>query len=101
MLQSTEGLFEAAHGVGPTSNFVHTDGGGGGACTVAVAAKITEVPGDERIARSTRAAKPPGSNEEDLVAAARNGDGEAFGELIHRHRGACLKRAMLMIRNSS
>jgi RNA polymerase sigma-70 factor (ECF subfamily) len=37
--------------------------------------------------------------ESDLVAAAKNGDSEAFGELIQRHRKACLKRAMMMIRN--
>jgi len=39
--------------------------------------------------------------EEDLVAAARKGDVRAFGELIERHRGVCLKRAMLMMRNRS
>jgi len=39
--------------------------------------------------------------EEALVAAARKGDTAAFGELIQRHRNACLKRAMLMIRNRS
>src|SRR6266436_6230951 len=49
---------------------------------------------------------PTGENpgvpsEEDLVASARNGDVKAFGELIQRHRNACLKRAMLMIRNRS
>src|SRR5215467_13140347 len=39
--------------------------------------------------------------EEELVAAARNGDDEAFGELTQRYRNSCLKRAMLMIRNRS
>src|SRR5215475_14265220 len=39
--------------------------------------------------------------EEELVAAARNGDTAAFGELVERHRNSCLKRAMLMIRNRS
>src|SRR5215467_710897 len=39
--------------------------------------------------------------EEQLVAAARNGDDEAFGELTQRYRNSCLKRAMLMIRNRS
>ena len=39
--------------------------------------------------------------DEVLVAAARNGDSEAFGELIQRYRKACLKRAMMMIRNRS
>jgi len=41
------------------------------------------------------------SSEEALVAAAKQGDAEAFGELIQRHRKACLKRAMMMIRNRS
>lgn len=34
-----------------------------------------------------------------LLAAARNGDLHSFGALIERHRGACLKRAMLILRN--
>jgi len=42
---------------------------------------------------------PP--TEEELVAAARNGDDAAFGELTQRYRNSCLKRAMLMIRNRS
>jgi len=42
-----------------------------------------------------------GNNEQALVAAARNGDAVAFGELIERHRKECLKRAMMMIRNRS
>jgi RNA polymerase sigma-70 factor (ECF subfamily) len=46
-------------------------------------------------------ANPAASSEEALVAAARNGDTDAFGELIQRHRNSCLKRAMLMIRNRS
>jgi len=59
-------------------------------------------------------AQPPGPNaaavaggtpgepsEEALVAAAREGDSDAFGELVERHRKACLKRAMMMIRNRS
>ena len=37
--------------------------------------------------------------EKALVAAARGGDLQSFGELIERHRGACLKRAMLILRN--
>src|SRR5215475_8464829 len=41
------------------------------------------------------------AKEEDLVDSARNGDIRAFGELIQRHRGECMKRAMLMIRNRS
>jgi len=36
-----------------------------------------------------------------LIASARNGDVQAFGELLERHRSACLKRAMLIIRNRS
>jgi RNA polymerase sigma-70 factor, ECF subfamily len=39
--------------------------------------------------------------EAELVASAKNGDSEAFGELIQRHRKTCLKRAMMMIRNHS
>lgn len=41
------------------------------------------------------------TSEQTLVAAARNGDTVAFGELIERHRKECLKRAMMMIRNRS
>jgi RNA polymerase sigma-70 factor (ECF subfamily) len=37
--------------------------------------------------------------EEELVASAKSGNKEAFGELIERHRVACLKRATLMIHN--
>ena len=36
-----------------------------------------------------------------LVNEARAGDVCAFGELIKRHRGACMKRAMFMLRNRS
>src|SRR5579871_937924 len=50
-------------------------------------------------ARAGEATNEP--SEEDLVAAAKNGDTEAFGELIQRHRKTCLKRAMMMIRNRS
>jgi RNA polymerase sigma-70 factor, ECF subfamily len=39
------------------------------------------------------------SLEEVLVAAARTGDVQAFGELTERHRSDCFKRAMLMLRN--
>ncbi len=42
-----------------------------------------------------------GPSDEALVTAAKNGDSEAFGELIERYRKACLKRAMMMIRNRS
>src|SRR5215472_3886642 len=42
-----------------------------------------------------------GPSEDTLVAAAKQGDTEAFGELIQRHRKTCLKRAMMMIRNRS
>lgn len=34
-----------------------------------------------------------------LLAAARKGDAAAFGELVERHRRACLKRAMLIVHN--
>lgn len=40
-------------------------------------------------------------SEEELIALSRNGDAEAFGELVGRHRKACLRRAMMMIRNRS
>jgi len=46
-------------------------------------------------------AGPAVALEDVLVAAARKGDVRAFGELVQRHRSACLKRAMLMIRNRS
>ena len=39
--------------------------------------------------------------EEDLVKRARAADVQAFGDLLDRHRAACLKRAMLIIRNRS
>jgi len=39
--------------------------------------------------------------EQALVAASRCGDVGAFGQLVERYRGPCLKRAMLMIRNRS
>ena len=41
------------------------------------------------------------SPEEELVASAKRGNKEAFGELIQRHRNGCLKRATLMIHNRS
>jgi RNA polymerase sigma-70 factor (ECF subfamily) len=41
------------------------------------------------------------NTEEALINAAKNGDAEAFGELIERHRKSCLKRATTMIRNRS
>ncbi|HKE24477.1 MAG TPA: sigma-70 family RNA polymerase sigma factor [Bryobacteraceae bacterium] len=37
--------------------------------------------------------------DEALLSAARNGDSDAFGELVERHRAACLRRATLMLRN--
>jgi RNA polymerase sigma-70 factor (ECF subfamily) len=43
----------------------------------------------------------PFTSEETLILAAKNGDAEAFGELIERHRKTCLKRATTMIRNRS
>src|SRR5277367_3648561 len=56
----------------------------------------TKTPCQERAPLETDSSATP---EEALVAAARTGDAQAFGELTERHRGACLKRAMLMIRN--
>jgi RNA polymerase sigma-70 factor (ECF subfamily) len=38
-------------------------------------------------------------SDDELVAMARFGDTKAFGELIQRHHSACLKRALLMMRN--
>ena len=62
----------------------------------AVAAPSEECP------QQAKAGEPSGAtNEHALVAAARNGDTVAFGELIERHRKECLKRAMMMIRNRS
>jgi RNA polymerase sigma-70 factor, ECF subfamily len=55
--------------------------------------------GSHAVAASNDAAS--GSCEQTLVAAAKRGDAEAFGELVQRHRKACLKRAMMMIRNRS
>jgi RNA polymerase sigma-70 factor (ECF subfamily) len=40
-----------------------------------------------------------GNSESALIERAKNGDLEAFGELTQRHRQACLKRAIMMIRN--
>jgi len=41
------------------------------------------------------------SSEEVLVELSRQGNTEAFGELIRRHYKTCLKRAVLMMRNQS
>ena len=38
-------------------------------------------------------------NEQELIAMARQGDTDAFGELIERHYSMCLKRASSFIRN--
>ena len=53
---------------------------------------------DERGAH-TADGKAAVQNDAFLVAAARQGDREAFGMLVERHRRACLKRAMLIMRN--
>jgi RNA polymerase sigma-70 factor, ECF subfamily len=53
----------------------------------------------EKGTASEMAQPRPALAEDDLIAAAKNGDAQAFGELIERHRSACLKRAMHMIRN--
>jgi RNA polymerase sigma-70 factor (ECF subfamily) len=44
---------------------------------------------------------PSAPSEDTLLAAAKKGDSEAFGELVERHRKTCLRRAMIMIRNRS
>jgi RNA polymerase sigma-70 factor (ECF subfamily) len=41
------------------------------------------------------------TREETLIEAAKNGDTDAFGELVERHRKSCLKRATTMVRNRS
>jgi RNA polymerase sigma-70 factor (ECF subfamily) len=41
------------------------------------------------------------SNDEKLLELAKEGNKEAFGELVQRHRNACLKRATVMIHNHS
>jgi RNA polymerase sigma-70 factor (ECF subfamily) len=46
-----------------------------------------------------RETKSGADDEASLVAAARAGDTQAFGALVDRHRGACMRRAMLMMRN--
>jgi RNA polymerase sigma-70 factor (ECF subfamily) len=62
------------------------------------AAKLSESASGESTATEDTASV---TNEDALVAAAKHGDTEAFGELIERHRKTCLKRAMMMIRNRS
>jgi len=44
---------------------------------------------------------PTSTREETLIEAAKNGDADAFGELVERHRKSCLKRATTMVRNRS
>ena len=41
------------------------------------------------------------TREEALIEAAKNGDADAFGQLVERHRKSCLKRATTMVRNRS
>ena len=41
----------------------------------------------------------PSASDEQLVAWAKDGDTEAFEELIHRHRDKIYARAMIMMRN--
>jgi RNA polymerase sigma-70 factor (ECF subfamily) len=52
---------------------------------------------DERPAAGVQESAAP--TEQALIAAAREGDSAAFGQLIQRHHSGCLKRAMLMLRN--
>lgn len=62
---------------------------------------------DAEAVSSVEDSRNPGTNEagepldEVLVNQARAGDARAFGELIKRHRSACMKRATLMLRNRS
>jgi len=70
--------------------------------SVAAGSAIREFPADvNEHAVSTEQAGNSISTDEDLVEMARYGDTGAFGELIKRHYGACLKRATFMIRNRS
>jgi len=50
------------------------------------------------VQKTSGAGDPP---DEVLVNEARGGDVRAFGELINRHRNACLRRATMMLRNRS
>jgi RNA polymerase sigma-70 factor (ECF subfamily) len=43
----------------------------------------------------------PGLTDAQLVGIVKQGDREAFGELIRRHRGCCLRRATSILRNHS
>ena len=65
------------------------------------AAEVRGVAQAQERAGESPSAHPAAASEEDLVALAKTGNKEAFGELIQRHRAACLKRAMVMIRNRS
>jgi len=62
---------------------------------------VEPIEGKASLNSGTAAAVSNDSSDESLVAAARNGDSEAFGQLIERYRKACLKRAMMMIHNRS
>jgi RNA polymerase sigma-70 factor, ECF subfamily len=53
---------------------------------------------DNHVPGTSEAGEPP---DDVLVNEARGGDVRAFGELIRRHRSACMKRATLMLRNRS
>jgi RNA polymerase sigma-70 factor (ECF subfamily) len=56
-------------------------------------------PGPVASTKADEGASP--TREEALIEAAKNGDAEAFGELVERHRKSCLKRATTMVRNRS
>lgn len=69
-----------------------------GNCHIQNNAVIAATGEDNHIPGTTEAGEPL---DEVLVSEARNGDARAFGELIRRHRNACMKRATLMLRNRS
>lgn len=60
----------------------------------------SQVEGNGPGAETTKTDVGP-TREEILIEAAKNGDTDAFGELVERHRKSCLKRATTMVRNRS
>ena len=66
-----------------------------------IAAPDSEAPGAAVKSSHDEPATEGVISDETLVERARKGDKLAFGELIQRHRNACLKRARLMIRDRS
>ena len=70
----------------------HITGGAGAAlCKIPTEIDKPDAPADE--------AGNLGETDEELVERSRRGDTKAFGKLIQRHYGTCLKRATFMMRN--